>query len=275
MKSNSLITDRRQRRLTVLLVVALALAPGAAAAFSAMVSPPRFELQAEPGSVLRDNVEIQNASDLPASFNLRTADWDLTDSGGVTIHPPELQPGSCRPWARIERRSLRLRPQGSKRFRFELHVPADIPPGECRLALLVEPDEADSIMARARNIQFPVTGRIAIIIYVAIGDAAPELQLKTLELREINGQLTPVAQLHNAGNAHGRPGGFLEGRDASGRRLDFSVSPSQILPGQTRFITLWEAVAEGEERHVLQPPLEVSGTIEWRGGRQVIDSVLE
>ncbi len=275
MKSNSLKTDRLQRRLTALLMAACALVPTAAAAFSAMVSPPRFELQGAPGSVIRESVEIQNASDLPATFKLRTADWDLTDTGGVTIHPPELQPGSCRPWARIERRSLRLRPQATKRFRFELHVPAGATPGECRLALLLEPDEADSVMARARNIRFPVTGRIAIIIYIAVGDAAPLLELKALELREVNARLTPVAVLHNTGNAHGRPEGFLEGRDASGRRLDFSVSPSPIMPGQTRTIPVWEAVAEGEERHVLQPPLKVKGAIEWRGGRHAVDSVLE
>jgi fimbrial chaperone protein len=259
----------------VLLQAAVATAPVHASSFEAMVSPPRFELQADPGETLRQIVTIQNAGDRPASFAVRTADWDLSADGGLTIHPPELQPGSCRPWARIERRSLRLPAQGLKRFRFEIQVPDGAPAGECRLALLVEPGEDAQLMARARNIRFPVEGRIAVIIYVGIGEAAPQLDVRELRLDEVNGRLTPVAVLHNSGTAHGRPEGFLQGSDASGRRLDFTVAATPVLPGQTRAIPIWQAPAEGTGRVDLQPPLTVRGMIEWQGGEQRVDAVLE
>ena len=245
------------------------------AGFSAMVSPPRFELQGKPGEVIREVVDIENAGDVPAVFSIRTADWDLSENGGLTIFPPELQPGSCRPWARIERRSLRLQPQSGKRFRFELRIPEQAPAGECRLAILVEPGDADSVMARARNIRFPVEGRIAIIIYVRIGDAAPALSLQSLELRDLNGRLAPVATLKNTGNAHGRPDGFLEGSDASGKKIDFIVSRTPILPGQTRLITIWQATAQGEKAITLTPPVKVKGVIEWQGGGHKVDTTLE
>ena len=79
-------------------ITATLLNPAVADSFSATVSPPRFELQGKPGEVIREIVEIDNAGDTPALFALRTADWDLTDSGGLTIFPPGLQPNSCRPW---------------------------------------------------------------------------------------------------------------------------------------------------------------------------------
>ena len=259
----------------VLLQAAVATAPVHASSFEAMVSPPRFELQSDPGETLRQIVTIQNAGDRPASFAVRTADWDLSADGGLTIHPPELQPGSCRPWARIERRSLRLPAQGLKRFRFEIQVPDGAPAGECRLALLVEPGEDAQLMARARNIRFPVEGRIAVIIYVGIGEAAPQLDVRELRLDEVNGRLTPVAVLHNSGTAHGRPEGFLQGSDASGRRLDFTVAATPVLPGQTRAIPIWQAPAEGTERVDLQPPLTVRGLIEWQGGEQRVEATLE
>jgi fimbrial chaperone protein len=258
-----------------LLHAAVATAPVYASSFEAMVSPPRFELQADPGETLRQIVTIQNAGDRPATFSLRTADWDLSADGGLTIHPPQLQPGSCRPWARIERRSLRLPAQGLKRFRFEIQVPDDAPAGECRLALLVEPGEDAELMARARNIRFPIEGRIAVIIYVGIGDAQPRLEVRELRLDDVNGRPTPVAVLHNSGTAHGRPEGFLQGSDASGRRLDFTVAATPVLPGQTRAIPIWQAPAEGTERVDLQPPLTVRGVIEWQGGEQRVEAVLE
>jgi hypothetical protein len=246
-----------------------------AGSFDAMVSPPRFELQARPGETLRRIVDIQNAGDRAANYTLRTADWDLSADGGLTIHPPELQPGSCRPWTRIERHSLRLPAKGLKRFRFEVHVPEDAPDGECRLALLIEPGEESELMARARNIRFPVEGRIAVIIYVGIGDAQPQLEVQDIRLDQVNDRLTPVIMLHNSGSAHGRPEGFLEGRDASGKRLDFTVAATPVLPGQTRVIPIWQAPAEGMARVDLKPPLEVRGLIEWRGGEHRVDTVLE
>ena len=245
------------------------------ASFSAMVSPPRFELQGKSGDVIREIVDIENAGDIPAVFSISTADWDLSAAGGLTIYPPELQPGSCRPWARIERRSIRLQPQSGKRFRFELHVPDDAPAGECRVAILVEPGDDESVMARARNIRFPVEGRIAIIIYVTVGDAAPVLSLHTLELQDVNGRLTPVAVLENTGNAHGRPDGFLQGKDASGKKIDFIVAQTPILPGQTRPIPLWQATAEGMEAVTLAPPVKVKGLIEWQGGQHRVDTTLK
>ena len=245
------------------------------AGFSAMVSPPRFELHGKAGTVVREIVDIENAGDTAAVFSIRTADWDLSESGGLTIFPPELQPGSCRPWARIERRSIRLQPQSGKRFRFELHIPEQAPAGECRLAILVEPGDEEDVMARARNIRFPIEGRIAIIIYVTVGDAAPALSLQSLALQDNNGQLTPVALLKNTGNAHGRPEGFLQGRDASGQKIDFLVAQTPILPGQARPVTLWQATAEGAEPVTLIPPLKLKGLIEWQGGRQKVDITLE
>jgi hypothetical protein len=249
--------------------------PAHADSFSATVSPPRFELQGKPGEVIREIVEIDNAGDTPSLFALRTADWDLTDSGGLTIFPPELQPNSCRPWVRIERRALRLQAQSGKRFRFEIHVPEDAPEGECRVAILVESGDDSGILARANNISFPIDGRIAIIIYVSIGDAAPALKVQSLRLQDVNGRLTPVVLLENSGNAHGRPSGFLEGRDANGKRIDFAIAQTPILPGRTRATALWENIAEGSEATKVTPPLQLKGTIEWLGGKQKIDTTIK
>lgn len=261
--------------LLLLTITACAIHPALADSFSATVSPPRFELHGKPGEVIREIVEIDNAGGTPALFALRTADWELTETGGLTIFPPELQPNSCRPWLRIERRALRLQAQSGKRFRFEIHVPEDAPDGECRVAILVEAGDDSGILARAKNISFPIDGRIAIIIYVAIGDAAPALTVQSLKLQDVNGHLTPVAVLENSGNAHGRPSGFLEGRDASGKRIDFAVAQTPILPGRSRATAIWENIAEGAGATKITPPLQLQGTIEWRGGKQKIDTTLK
>ena len=261
--------------LLVLLISTCLFSTAHAGGFAATVSPPRFELQGEPGKIIREIVEIHNTGDTRAVYSLRTADWNLSDAGGVTIYPPELQPDSCRPWVRMERLTLPLQARAGKRLRFEVHIPEGTPDGECRLAILVEPGDDTVTMARAKNIEFPIQGRIAIIIYVAVGDAKPGLTLQSVKLQDVHGRLTPVAVLKNTGNAHGRPSGFLDGRDANGTRMEFTIAESPILPGQTREIPIWQAPAEGTDTVILQPPLQLKGTIEWRGGKQKIDTSLQ
>jgi P pilus assembly chaperone PapD len=259
----------------LLFIAACSSTPATAAEFAATVSPPRFELDASSGETLRETVTIENAGDTPATFEIRSADWDLAENGGVTIFPPEPQPDSCRSWVRLERHTLKLRPGGTKRYRFEIHLPEDAGRGECRFALLIEQPDAQPVMAHARNIQFPVQGRLAIIVYVRVDNAMPELSLETLKLETVNGLLTPVVQLNNQGNAHGRPEGFLQGTDASGNKIEFTVAQAPILPGQTRTIPLWQAPAEGEKPVKFIPPIKINGLIEWEGGEQSVDTVLD
>ena len=257
------------------LCMMLSFAPAVwASGFSATVSPPRFELHARPGEVLRESVEISNTDTATATYNMRTADWTLTEDGNVTIHPPELQPGSCRGWTRIERRKLKMPANIERKFRFEIHVPEDAQPGECRVALLLEGMPEEHILAGTEEIRFPVQGRIAIIIYVVVGDAAPDMKLLNLTMDTVNSLQIPVAVLENNGNAHGRPSGILEGVDVAGNRLEFTVSPSPILPGQTRRIPIWPADTNRVSMQDAVLPLKLTGAIEWEGGKEKIDRML-
>ncbi len=246
-----------------------------AASFAARISPPRFELSGRPGDTLREVVEIGNADVETAKYVIRTADWDLNEGGGVTVHPPELQPGSCRPWTVIERRSLTLVPDASKRFRFEVKIPDDAETGECRFALLIAPDPDSSTMARMGDIQFPVAGQIAVVVYVAVGGARPDLEFQGLRTQAVNGRELPVVMFRNTGNAHGRPVGLLEGRDADGQLLDFIVSPAPILPGQSKAVALWPQSPDNPEETVeFKLPLRLRGPIEWEGGNMDVDTTL-
>lgn len=246
------------------------------AAFNAGVGPPRFELGADPGETLREVVSIVNSGDLVETYVLRTADWDLTPSGGVVVHPPELQPGSCRPWTRIERREVRLAPQEIKRYRFEVSVPADAPVGECRFALLIEsaPPATDGTELPQFSVQLPIAARLAVIVYVTIGDAAPSLRVEQARMRETRGRLLPVLTVRNVGGAHGRPGGFLNAEDARGERYELLVVPAPVLAGQVSEIVLQpDPALYGNQPPDWQPPLRLRGDLETGAGVQTLDLI--
>jgi hypothetical protein len=219
---------------------------------------------------VRDYVEINNPGNQPVTFLLRSADWDMTETGATTFYPPELRPGSCRPWTRIERHKIRIPARATKRYRFQIDIPADAQASECRLALLIESPPEEAVITRANSVSIPVQGRIAVVIYVSVADARPDLILQDIVIEEINGQPAPVAILTNRGTAHGRTSGFVDGTDANGQRLEFQVTPLPILPGQTRRVPLQRAVLDDETPAPFTLPLELKGSIEWEDGKQKV-----
>lgn len=236
----------------------------AAQGFSALVTPPRFEATAKPGETYRNVIEIGNASSSAAHFTVRTADWTLKPDAGIDFSDA-LTPGSCRPWAGIEAAEINLAPNAKRRYRFEVRVPADAPSGECRFAIMVEGDPNTPAGGAV-----PVSGRIGVVVYLAIGDAAPQLKVAGYSVRTMDGSVVPVLSVRNEGNAHGRLQGFVDGTDAGGKRYAFAPTTLPILPGETRDIALApQADKDGQPPPVLAWPVRIEGRLD--AGKQRLD----
>ena len=249
------------------------------ATFAVRISPPNFELKGKPGDILREIITIENADTSPGIYQIRTADWELTEKGGVIIHPPDkpLQASSCRPWTRVERRKLKLLPGRIKRYRFEVHVPADAQDGECKFAVVISPAPETVDAMKFESFNVPVAGAIAVIVYVTVGNAKPELEFKGVNKKISNGKTSLVVRLHNWGNAHARPFGSVIAKDADGRKAELPLSPFPIMPGETRDIWLFadKEMSGIENIDELIFPLYLKGLIEWDGGTYKVDTILE
>lgn len=241
------------------LLAALLPATAAAQGFSALVSPPRFEDRAQPGSVYRNVVEITNVSARAARYTLKTADWSL-DGNGAVAFDTALAPGSCRPWVGLEAAQIDVAANGKRRYRFEVAVPADAPAGECRFAILLEgePETVGGALA------LPVSGRIGIIVYLAVGEAAAKLRVLETGTAQVDGQRVPVLRVRNEGNAHTRLEGLVDAVDAGGRRYGLQPSSLPVLPGETRSVTLTPQADDAQSAApVLAYPLQLKGALEW------------
>lgn len=231
----------------------------AAAQFSLAVSPPRFELSVQPGEKVRDVIELTHSDSKSGNYKIRTADWTFRPDASVEFLDP-LQPGSCRPWVAIERRELSITPGRPYRFRFEVAPPAGTPPVECRFAIMIEGSDP----AAVSGVPIALGARIGVIVYVAVGDVAPALELTGTSVQTVNGKPMPVVRIHNSGNAHGRLAGFLTGTDAGGTKLELEPSTTPILPGETRDIALVATKPGDPDTAVaVRFPITISGKLEW------------
>jgi len=249
---------------------ALLASAGAASAapFEIAVSPSRFELAGKGGARVGQSLDIHNLAGVPTEVAMRTIDWTYSAEGHIGYHD-ELLPGSCRPWVTLERRSVSVPARGKRAFRFQIEIPADVPRGECRFMIAiegVEPAQQTLIQGGGASLSLPVTGRIAVAVYVRLDGAQPRLEMKQVSVQEIAGKRTPIATVVNNGDAHGRLEGSLDATDARGRAFLLVPEGTPILPGQTRTLML---MPKGEDDQTApQPafPIKASGALDWERG---------
>lgn len=245
--------------LTLAIITAVVPTAADAQSFSAVVSPPRFEVSAQPGKTIRQVIEITQASNEKGTYRVYTNDWTIGADGNAVFND-ELAPNSCRPWVSLERRELTIAANAKMRFRFEITPPADAQTTECRFAIMIE--GAEQVVKANNAMSFPVSGRVGVVIYASVGDATPKLEFSQNGTRAVDGMIVPVLNIKNTGNAHGRAMGFLKGTDPSGLKVDFLPEPLPILPGQTRDIALLPQT-EGNAVVKFSYPLTVQGAVEW------------
>jgi hypothetical protein len=254
------------------LCAALALAGAShavrAQGFAAYITPPRFEVQVAPGQNLRQVVEIQHVGQQKGNYRVYTNDWAFLPDNSVAFSDA-LAADSCRPWVAVERRELTIEPGARYRYRFEITPPAGTPARECRFALMIEGLEPARVQG---DLNFPVGGRIGVIVYATIGDAAPKLEITGTRVAQVDGQPTAVVDVRNLGNAHGRLEGFVNGTDASGARFEMAPADLPILPGETRRIAITPVAENGKPAPTVRFPLAVKGNLEWGKNRLPLDA---
>lgn len=228
--------------------------------FAVIATPPRFEITGQANTVNRQVIEITNASPTPGKYSIKTADWTLDANGGTQFYDA-LAENSCRPWVALERLEISV-PSGAKyRYRFEVKPPANTPATECRFAIMIS--GAEQTAKTADGIAFPFSGRLGVIVYVAVGDVKPKLEITAHTLKTVDGVTKPMIAVRNTGNAHGRLAGFLSGTDAAGKKFEFSPSGLPIMAGETRQISIDIHQPDNAPVPVIQYPITIRGTLEW------------
>lgn len=252
----------------LLLLACLVSSSAMAGPFEVAVSPSRFELSGNSGKRIGQSIEIQNVGSTATDVSLRTLDWSFSPEGNIAYYD-ELRPGSCRPWVTLERNTIKVNAKGKKSFRFQVDVPPNAPRSECRFMLAVEgvePAHRTIVQSGGASLSLPVSGRIAVAVYLSVNGAEPKLEMKKVAMQNIAGKRMPVVTVSNTGDAHGRLDGSLDAVDAKGQALRLVPEGSPIMPGQTRVLPLVPRNVAGQDTPAVAFPLKSSGVIDWEGG---------
>ena len=237
------------------------------------MTPSRFELHSESGKTIRRSLDIYNLGARPATYRVRTVDWDYSDDGNISFSD-ELQENSCRPWIRIEQHEVEIMPtaQAPRNFRFEIHIPDDAPKYECRFALMIEGKDNELVtqLGKAKNIALPINGRIAVIVYLGVDGVKPDLAINKIFIENDKSNGLPAIEVENLGDAHGRLESDLTAKTAQGKKLQLAVASSPILASQKRALLLKPV----ENVASVDYPLTIKGNLYSDNHTFRIDTVL-
>jgi hypothetical protein len=141
-------------------------------------------------------------------------------------------------WIRVHPEELSIYPRQRKTVRVSIQIPDETPSAGYRAAVFFEPGESGG-KAKHGSAGVFLRGRVALPIYVTVGDARPHAEILEAAWKATQ-EATPALALrvHNKGNAHLRMKGIFSAYTSSEKRLEGIVSSVPVLPGQTRWIPL-------------------------------------
>ena len=221
------------------LVAGLLLPGSAGAGFSVEMTPARLELKADPGKTIRAAIKLRTRGRGSQKVEVTTGYFGLNDDGAPLFDPPKGAPQSAAAWITLNQTGFTIHPRQEKILRLEIAVPPQTTPGGYRAALYLAPLAAETKSKEGGATVF-MQGRLALLIYVTVGGARPDGQIKVWEWRRIppGKQDSLACQVINQGNAHLRLAGVVQVVNAQGEKYDAIVPGAPVLPGQRTWVPL-------------------------------------
>ncbi len=227
------------------LILSSLLAPVAQAADDKVglsVSPPTFELAANPGDTLKNTIRVDNLTDDVLEVTIERQNFTAAGEEGQAELTEETTPFSLAAWIKVATPVIDIPAKASKTVPFTVNVPTNAEPG----------GHFGSVVFRTKA--KPVTGQsgvavgqqIGALLFLRVaGDLKEEGKLVSFNSNKSFFEYGPVSfesRLSNGGNVHFKPQSTITIANMLGQKVaTIDVDPHNVLPGAIRkFSTEWK-----------------------------------
>ena len=232
------------------LVVLLPLAMGALALGGAVVSgqtgtalrisPPNFEIAAEPGQVVAQQIRVSNRGDSPLPISMQIAGFRPQGLEGQVQLTEEEEAGfGILTWTSVSPREFLLAPGAEEAVTFLIEVPENAPPGGHYMSILASLGSGGTTQGVA------VGQRIGSLVLLRVaGEVVEQAQLADFIAPAFaaKGPIEFDVVLRNTGNVHLRPVGEVVITGTFGGEVArLPLEQRNLLPDSERsFSATWE-----------------------------------
>lgn len=206
------------------------------------ISPVTFELTANPGDVLTNNLKVYNPTDSIIGMKMEVEDFTVVgEMGEVRIKPAETETYSLARWITAEPDEFILEPKEQKFVSFTINIPENAEPGGHYGSILATTKRIISEEISGPSIAQKVG---ALVLLTVSGETKEELIVKDFSCSSFSeyGPIKFSIRFENTGTVHVRPKGFVTITDWQGKKAADVVFPqNNVIPGAIRKIeTSWD-----------------------------------
>ena len=227
---------------TVVLIVFTAGFVSPMRAMELTVSPPRIELNVEPGKPVEGTILLSGSFPTAAVIRVTYGDWSLKPNGDfIFFERPGLQSRSLLGWLEVSPGKFTMSGKQMQTVRYRLRPPEDITGGYWGMIFLQ--GDPKPVTAGQGSVGVNIVGRLAVIVYAQTQRGAiVDGKIKGVTAKWAEGSLAMTANFVNLGNVMLRLKGRFEIRDAaSGKTVDkVNFENLPVLPDGNRIIAMTE-----------------------------------
>ena len=210
------LTSRAPSRLLVALFLAAVVFPVAThaqEATSLSVTPPLFQISAEPGQVWQSSIKVINTNDFPLTVYAQPVNFEAEGENGrgrfLPILEQETSGQTLAEWITVTDAPIVIEPESSKEVPFIVNLPETVPPGGHFAAIFIgtrPPAEADSMAVRTAQV-------VSSLFFLTVsGDVIERGSIREFSVVDSFTEVPSsnfVLRFQNEGNVHVRPRGSI------------------------------------------------------------------
>lgn len=205
------------------------------------VSPLTFELTANPGDVIINQLKVYNPTDSVVGIKMEVEDFTVTgEMGFVTIEPAETETYSIARWVKTDPGEFALEPREQKYVTFTISIPENAEPGGHYGAIIA----GTTGVVGEEFVGAAVAGRVGVLVLLTVsGEVTEDLIVKGFSCPNYSeyGPVNFTIRFENKGTIHVRPRGFVTITNWLGKKVaDVEFPQNNVIPGAIRKIeTEW------------------------------------
>lgn len=217
-------------------------AQGSSSGTGLSLSPPTFEISANPGDTLKNVIRVQNISEKNVKVAVEKRNFTAIGEEGSVSLTEEETTFSLASWITPGWTEFELPAKGTTNFPFEIKVPLNAEPGGHFGSIIFKIGSTPPAGASGASLAQELG---ALVLLQISGPVKEEAILETFKVSQNFFEYGPVdfeARVRNEGNIHVKPHGSLIITNILGRQVaSVPVDGRNVLPGAVRKLPIvWE-----------------------------------
>ncbi len=198
------------------------------------ISPPSFDIKANPGDVLNNTVKIENTTSQRLDLTAKAISFVAYGNEGQIQLTDEDSTYSIKTWVTFQNPDFSVNPGEVKLFNYFINIPQNVQPGSHFGSIVFSTSTSDAQANAAQVVQ-----EIGSVILIKLpGDVIESASISSFK-SDSNYFTEPKAKLDaildNTGTVVVQPSGTVTVQDIFGNTIQtVDVQPKNILPGSQR-----------------------------------------